>query len=72
VAKRKSKHNTEHFDTWEDCAVFFEDLLDDFHESNPAEVSEQMAVNKLLRALSVLQFRLNASVNQDVRSKRTR
>jgi len=69
---KKSKHGSGHFNSWEECAVWFEKLLDDFHESNPAEVSEHMALMRLLRALSVLQHRLNVTVNQDVRGKRTR
>jgi len=64
-----AKH-TSHFKDWKDAAKWFEKLLDDFHESDQAKVSDQMAVNILLRALSVMSHRLNASANQDVRKKR--
>lgn len=72
MAKHKSKLESGHFKSWEECAKWFEKLLDDFHESDQATVSDQMALNILLRALSVLQFRLNATVNQDLREKRRR
>jgi len=60
------------FKSWEECAKWFEKLIHDFNESDQATISDQMAMNILLRALTVLQFRLNATVNQEVCEKRTK
>jgi len=68
----RESHDPLLFSTWKEAAVELEKTLDRYDNYKDWEETHYSATCKFRRALSVLQHRLNATVNQDVRKQRTR